>query len=764
MPARPPGPHIFTILLAALLALPVAAQTVSAQIDTAQVDTATFQPRVLPVAEIGRTSGTIKVDGELDEPAWSAATLLSGFAEVQPGNQVEPPVRSEALVTYDEQNLYVAFRAYDDPSSIRATFRNRDEIFQDDWVGIILDTYGDAGQAYEIFANPLGIQGDLFMSAGGNEDVGFDLIYYSEGRITEFGYQVEMAIPFGSLRFPNTTVQTWRITFLRNHPRDARRLYSWASADLGDPCILCQLGTLTGIEGVKPGTKLSLIPAFVGSHSGALADEDDPGAGLDNERITPEVSLNVRYNLTSSLAAEATINPDFSQIESDAARIDVNSTFALFFPERRPFFQEGSDLFSTWLDVVYTRSINNPIGALKWTGRAGRTSIAILNALDQDTPVLLPFEEQSNLVRAGRSFSNIVRARHTFGASSFLGATVTDRRLVDGGGGSIASTDLKVQFLKNYRLEAQVAVSRTTEPNSPTLSEQVDVETFARGRHTAALDGESFLGHGVFLSFDRNSRLWNFDVGYSAQSPTFRTANGFVRQNDFHAIRMFQGLNIYPENSFFVTISPGFFMRRQLNFDGAFKEGEIQPMLNLQMRGQTNVHMSYGFNRERFRADLFEGLRSWTISVNSRFSDPLGGGFYISGGRRIARFQSPPEIGRGLETGAFLTIKPLQRLVINPSIDFASLQDLETSEEFFSGFILRTSVDVQLTRALSVRLITQYDDFDDRLDLEPLLTFQLNPFSVFYVGSTHDYGRLGTNSFVPVERQIFFKFQYLIRR
>jgi len=730
----------------------------------AQSMTAPFTPLVLPSAEITRAEGKISIDGELTEPAWRNAVRLSGFAEIQPGDQIRPLVETEALVTYDEENLYIAFRAHDNPASVRATLRNRDQIFQDDWVGIVLDTYGDAAQAYEIFVNPLGIQGDLFMASGGNEDVGFDLIYYTDGRLTDFGYQVEMAIPFSSLRFPNLPEQNWRITFLRNHPRDTRRLYSWASASMHNACLLCQLGTLSGIEGVRPGTKLSLIPAFVGSHTGALIDEEDAGSGFDNERIKPELSVNARYDFTSSLAAEASINPDFSQIESDAAQIDVNSTFALFYPERRPFFQEGGDLFRTWLDVVYTRSINNPIGAMKLTGRAGRTSFAYLSALDQDTPILLPFEEQSNVVGAGRSLSNIVRVRHTFGASSYIGGIVTDRRWTEGGGGSTLSSDLRLQFLKRYRFAAQVAVSQTAEPDSPELSEDIEVETFSRGRHTAAFDGERFLGHGMYLSLDRSSRFWNFGIDYVAQSPTFRTANGFVRQNDYHEVEAYQELNFWPENSFFVVISPGISLEHQVNFAGEFKEAEITAMLNSRLKGQSFLHVSYVLRRERFSGLFFERLGSWTISVESQPTNPFGGGFYVSAGDRIARFETPPRRGNGIEAGGYLNLKPVQRLVIQPSIDYARLRDSKIGEEFFNGFIIRTSASVQLSRALSVRLITQHDHFDDRLDLEPLISYQLNPFSVVYLGSTHDYGRLETNSFHPMERQIFFKFQYLIRQ
>lgn len=731
-----------------------------------------FTPKVQPEAHAVQLSGPIHVDGRLSEPAWSNASRLSGLTEIRPGDQTSPDACTIVIVGYDKTHLYVAFRAHDpDPSSIRASLQNRDEIFGDDWVGIIVDPYGDATQAYEIFANPHGIQGDLLMSSTNGEDVGFDLVYQSEGRLTDEGYVVEMAIPFSSLRFPATPIQEWRITFLRTRPRRSRQQYSWATVDRDDPCFMCQFGTLRGLEGIEPSTNLDVIPAVVGSQSADLANASVPRSGLNNDRLTVEPSINLRYNFTPSVSAEATVNPDFSQVESDAARIDANETFALSYPERRPFFQEGSELFETWIDVIYTRSINAPIAAGKTTGRFGQTSVAYLSAIDQKTPMLLPFEEQSATLEVGQSASNILRARRSFGESSFVGATVTDQRYTDiGGSGSVASADAKIQFWKNYRLETQFALSRTDEPNHSDLSSTLDVATFDRGAHTAALDGETFTGTGAFVSVDRNARHWSFDLAYEHNSPTFRTPNGFERSNDYRLVRLWQGYQFYLDDGELVDrIRPSTWLMVERNFDGVGKQtaGELQ--LQIRLIGQTYVWTDVGYRQERFNGVRFPGLADWNLNVNSNFSDPVRLGFNVNGGRDIYRSDTPEE-GNALNVSVWGTFQPVSRVTIQPEANYARLRDIDTDTTFFEGYVLRAKTSVQFTRELSLRLITQYNHFSGRVDLEPLLSYEINPFSVFHVGTTHNYTVLEdtpvsdvNSSVVQTGRQFFFKFQYLFR-
>lgn len=732
--------------------------------------TEAFVPRQTPVTHAGRLSGPISVDGKIQEAAWDEATLVTGFTEVQPGDQTQPDACTEVFVGYDENHLYLAFRAHDpNPASIRASMRNRDDIFGDDWIGLILDTYGDAAQAYEIFANPYGIQGDLLMSSTSGEDVGFDLVYQSEGRRTDEGYEVEMAIPFSSLRFPDRPMQEWRLTFLRTRPRSSRYQYSWATMSRDDPCIMCQLGTLTGIEGVQSSTKLDVIPALVGTQAADLVDPDVLHSGLDNHRVTLEPSVNLRYNFTPSLSAEATVNPDFSQVESDAARIDVNETFALSFPERRPFFQEGSELFDTWIDVIYTRSINAPLAAAKTTGRFGRTSVAYLTALDRETPMLLPFEEESATLAVGQSASNILRARRSFGDNSFVGGTLTDQRYTDvGGSGSVLSTDAKLQFWTNYRLEGQLAVSSIQEPDDLSFSDAIGVDTFARGAHTAALDGEHYAGTGAFLSLDRNARHWSFDLAYEHNSPTFRTPNGFERSNDERRLQLQQDYTFYFDNGVLERLEPGHYAYTEQNFAGVGKDSFVGVHLASRWAGQTNVWMSAGLGRERFRDVKFERLPSWNVNVNSNFSDPVRLGIHLSGGRGIFRTDTPQE-GRRLNVGVWSTIQPITRLTIQPEANYARMQDVETGSTFFEGYVLRGKTSVQVSRELSMRLITQYNHFDGGVDLEPLLSYQINPFSAFHVGTTHDYGVLNDPTrpdafpLVQTGRQFFFKLQYLFR-
>jgi hypothetical protein len=715
-----------------------------------------WAPVFRPEMHIERAEGNIRIDGYLDDDGWTGAAYIDQFSEIEPGENIRPPVFTEAWITYDDENLYVAFKAHDDPRQIRASLRNRDEIFQDDWVGIILDPYGDATRAYELFANPLGIQGDLLMSRSG-ENVGFDMIYHTAGRITERGYIVEMAIPFKSIRFPNREVHDWRITLLRNYPRTSRHIFSWASVDRNDSCLMCQLGTISGLSGISGGGTLEVLPSLVGAQQSVGGAT--PGS-LDHGRITVEPSLNVRYNLSSSLTAEATLNPDFSQVESDAAQIDVNTTFALFFPERRPFFQEGAEMFDTMVDVVYTRSINSPSAAVKLTGQPGRMSIGFISAIDERTPILLPFRERSDLLEAGRSVSNIFRARQSFGANSYVGGVISDRRYMIGGSGSEVGIDGQWQATEHIRIDGQFVLSHTDEPDA----EDRFTSTREFGDdYTAALDGESFSGYATFLRAGRYGRNWNWSTTYQAFSPTFRAANGFVARNDFRRLSTNPSMAFY-SNGFVDFIRPSLLVARRWAFDGTELQREHQASVFLRMKGQTNMFASARYGSEHYLGHDLDGLYWLLLDAGSQFSEVLSAGFFVGGGRSIARFANPPAVGNGREAALSVSIKPLQRLFIRPRVSYASLTNPDTGEEYYSGFILRNRLDLLFTPELSLRLITEYNDFASAFSVEPLLAYRLNAYSMMYVGTTQRMIDGGfEHGFYTTSRQFFFKMQYLFR-
>ena len=521
---------LLLFLAAMLLTPPSFAQTMQTGVEAESADVSSFKPNILPSLNVSPATAPIVVDGQVNESAWHFAARAKNFSEVFPGDQTKPHIDIVAYMTFDEDHLYVAFTVEDDPDHIRANLSDRDALWQDDYVGVVLDPNQDGQSLYFIASNPLGIQGDSRISIN-NEDEGFNIIYSSEASITDTGYEVEMAIPFKSLRFPNRDAQTWRGTFWVTHPRASRNQYSWAAIDRDDPCWACQLGTITGIRGVSTGQNLEVLPALTGASAGVLRNADDPARGFDYDRLVLEPSLSLKYGLTSALTADLTLNPDFSQIEADVAQIDINSTFALMYEERRPFFQEGADLFSTEFQTVYTRSINDPIVASKLTGRWGSTDVAYIGARDNTSPLLLPFEEKSRLLSAGKSVSNILRIKRNFEGNSHVGALLTDRRLDLGGAGSTFGVDGQLRFLRKYLISGQLVASRTVESRDADRSIELDGITFGNKGHTAALDGERFGGLATSLELDREGRYWGFKVSYKQSSPTFRAANGFVRQN-----------------------------------------------------------------------------------------------------------------------------------------------------------------------------------------------------------------------------------------
>ncbi|MCH7619783.1 MAG: carbohydrate binding family 9 domain-containing protein [Candidatus Marinimicrobia bacterium] len=722
-----------------------------------------FVPNIKPILEVRKTTGKIVIDGDLNDAGWIGAARATNFTQTEPTDMVKPQSNTTALITYDDDNLYIAVIAMeDDPSSIRSSLRDRDRIFSDDLVGFILDTYGDASWAYEVFANPDGIQGDLRWTQRG-EDTSFDIVFKSEGKLTPEGYQVEFAIPFASLRFPDKNVQDWKITFWRIRPRESREEYSWAAISKNDPNFLGQFGSLEGIENVKPGKSFEILPSITSSQA-ASRDLSVPGSSFQNGDISGDASIGIRYGITSNTSIEGTINPDFSQVESDVAQIDVNNTFALFFPERRPFFQEGSDLFGTWYNVVYTRTINDPSFATKLTSRTNKFSYAYIGAVDERSPLVIPGEERSKIIAdLGKSYSNILRVRRSFNDDSHFGFIAVDRRIEGGGSGSNFSFDSNIRFKKIYNVELQGVLSHTAEVDDTTLTEGLNQTVFDNDGHTVGLDGESYYGNAVYASVERHARGWSFDFDYWHQTPTYRSDNGFQTRNHRRQGSIYNQYNFYPENSFFVQIQPAFNLIRIWNWDGIIKDNAISPRLFLRMKGQTTVYVQYTYGPETFKGKKFTDQQNAYGEIFTKFTDLIGGGFWVFTGRTIARNEAVPFSADVMEFGINGTIKPFDRLVIEPKLNHFKLQDTQ-GNELSNGYVFRARTEYQFTKELFLRLVVQYNDFSQRLNIEPLLTYKINPFSVFFVGSTHgSVDNLNNGNFVQTDRQYFMKFQYLFR-
>lgn len=724
----------------------------------------TFQPVYKPTLEVRRTVSPIKIDGILNDSAWQNASHADNFVERNPGDMVKPEVETEAYITYDDENLYVAFACYDDPSSIRATMCQRDQFSSDDAVCLLLDTYGEATWAYEFFVNPYGIQKDNLWTSVQGEDSGFDLVWRSAAKITETGYQVEMAIPFSSMRFPNKDVQSWKMDFWRNRPRESYNQYSWAAYDRNEQCWPCQWGTVDGIANVEPGNGLEILPTVVANQSGQLTNN-----GFDNGKIDGELSLGGKYSVSSDVTVEAYYNPDFSQVEADAAQIDVNTTIALFYPERRPFFQEGSDLFRTLFNSFYTRTVNDPLYAAKVTGRKEGFSFGFMSALDENTAYMIPLDESGPLVLAGKSYVNVLRAVKSFGLNSRGGFIISDRRFEGDGFGTVIGLDGDVRLTKNYSIIGQVLNTWTKEPNKPEYTAGLEGLEFDEGNHTAIFDGESFSGDAIITQFRRRARNWNFTVDYNHVHPEYRTETGYDPWVNYHNLSFYTNYNIYFETGLFERISPQFYTDRRWTFQDETRWRNLNFALEGNLRfAQTYFNLFYGTGFQSWSGKDYDNLWDATMDLNSRLGDKIELGFNIGRHMSVARFAEV----RGRETtiNASLDLKPFDRLIIEPNLNYARMTSAVDGEELYAGYISRTRFRFQANRQLSLRLVVQYNDFREVWDVDPLVTYQLSPFSIFYVGSTIDYTYFDNNSnnlyqdqWKISSRQFFMKLQYLFQ-
>ena len=381
---------------------------------------------------VPRTSAEIRVDGRLDEIAWTRALVVPLRYETRPGENVSPPVETEGLLTYDSEGVYVAFRAKDpNPGKIRAHLSDRDTAWNDDFVGVVLDTFNDERRAFEFFVNPLGVQMDVLKDdVSGSEDSAWDAIWSSAGRITEEGYVVEVAIPFHSLRFPaGSQQQTWGVDLIRFYPRSQRHRIASQPMDRDRSCYLCQISKIVGFEDIAPGRAIELVPTVV---SGRTDARDDESAGsLTQGDFESEVGLTAKWGVTPNLTLMGTINPDFSQVEADSAQLDVNNQFALFFPEKRPFFLEGADYFDTPLNAVFSRNVADPDWGLRMTGKVGSNGLGVFAAQDAVTNLIFPGSQGSDTGSFDfATTDSVLRYRRDVGQNSALGALVTSR---DGG-------------------------------------------------------------------------------------------------------------------------------------------------------------------------------------------------------------------------------------------------------------------------------------------------------------------------------------------
>lgn len=751
-----------TILLFAAFTLSFS--TSSAQ--TVGADTANASRFVVNAVKI---HGDIALTGKLTDPRWRLAPRVELNYEIQPGENTPAPQRTTVLTLYNSRYLYIGFICHDtDLSGIRAHVTERDNAFNDDFVGVIMDTYDDHQRAYELFENPYGVQMDG-LRTGNNEDMSFDMVWQSRASINDSGYTASMAIPFRSLRFPTKDVQNWGIEFLRNLPRASRIQISWVKLNLNDPCLLCQLGTLKGLKDLQSTGSIELLPYTMGVETGNINNSSDPRSAFSNGPVKGRVGLGLTYAPNPSLSFQSVVNPDFSQVESDAAQISVNNTFALFYPEKRPFFMEGSDIFSTLIQAYYSRTINDPLAAAKVVDKAGPFSVAYLGAEDRNSPFIIAGEEGSVSDNNGsdafstpfNSFSNIIRARYNFGLQSFVGATATTRNFTNAHN-YVGGVDWSLFFDKNYTFDGQFLLSNTRELNATNLVS--DPSYFGNTRFTKAFDGQEYDGTGFQADFKRDARYYSFRLTYTDFSPTFQAQDGYVTSNDSRMIDMVHDLQFYPDGKFVDNWGVDLESALQFDYQGARKQVYVLPDIYLNLKSQTNIYINYLLiNNELFHSVHFAGVHRWYFEINTNPTSSISFNMNASVGRFIYRAEEPA-IGSGHNIGAELIVMPTDKLSMTFDYSRSRLSDVDGGQLFFDGYIGRVVSIYQFSNKVFVRLIGQYDQFQKQVEIDPLFSYRLNAFTVFYAGSTHSLENFGEPyGIIQTERQFFIKLQYLWR-
>jgi len=408
-------------------------------------------------ARVPRLTGDVTVNGVLDEPVWQQADVLTGFSEFSPHDGVPATDSTHVLVWYSPTAIYFGIRAFEPHGAVHATLADRDKIAADDNVQILLGTFHDHRQAYVFGVNPLGVQMDGTIVEQGQvltggwtptlsgrvaPDLSQDFVFTSKGRLTDYGYEVEIRIPLKSIKYQASDEQSWDLHIVREIQHSGAE-DSWVPAKRSNTSFLAQAGTLDGLTGLTRGLVLDINPSVTERVTGA------PGArGWGYDRGSPQVGGRIQWGMTNTLTLNAAVNPDFAEVESDAGQFVIDPRQALFFPEKRPFFLEGMDAFNTPHNLIYTRRIVQPDAALKLTGKVAGTSIGVLSAAD----------DRSLTASGQRAVYNVIRAQRDIGGQSRLGMAYTDR-ILGGDYNRVADVDGRLVFGEVYSASFQAAGS-----------------------------------------------------------------------------------------------------------------------------------------------------------------------------------------------------------------------------------------------------------------------------------------------------------------
>jgi hypothetical protein len=729
------------------------------------------QPEVASVAEVESSSvaslaiphsqEAVQIDGVLDDAIWRSALTLPLTIETYPRENQTPTVETIAYLVENGDQLLIGFDARDpEPESIRAYLRDRDSAFNDDFVGVVLDTFNDQRRAFEFFVNPLGVQMDLINDdVNRNESESWDAIWDSAGQINDRGFTAEMAIPFSQLRFPSTDGdQTWGIDVLRFRPRAQRARISNNAQDRNLSCYLCQFGKFTGFANAEPGKALEVVPTLVATRSDSPPPSGGAPGQLEDGDFETEAGVGVRWGITPDLTLDVTVNPDFSQVEADVAQLEENTTFALFYPETRPFFLEGEDYYSSPLQAVFTRTVADPDAGAKFTGRTGKNTIGVFATNDVVTNLLLPgpFGSQStSLDQQNDGF--VGRYARGFGRTSQIGALVTSRQ-GDGYSNEVAGFDGRYFMNDNSTLRFQYLDSRTEYPAGV-------VQDFAQDPE---LEGDAWR-----LEYRYGSRNWFAQVVHQDLDPTFRADSGFIGrvdvvQDNFEFSRTFYG----NPGAWYTDWRLGMQGNASETVGGQFLVRNVQPFIAFQGPWQSFARLGVGDRKEYWNGVTYDMSNAFVFGqfrprsgLNITMQINRGDQIDFTNSRLAETRRYQPQIDWNATRHLLVRLRHTSEHLTTPegaTIFDAKLTDLRFTWQFnVRSFVRLTLQDQDISRNVAVYVDPATDARTESLASQLLYSYKLNPQTVIYAGYSdsqldHDL----TGDLEMTGRTFFFKLSY----
>ncbi|HEX5437838.1 MAG TPA: DUF5916 domain-containing protein [Gemmatimonadaceae bacterium] len=652
---------------------------------------------------IPRVAAEVTIDGMLDEAPWRKAAILTGFSTYQPVDGRPAPDSTEVLVWYSPTAIYFGIRAFEPHGNVVSTLADRDHIDADDNVQLLLDTFDDHRRAYSFSVNPLGVQADGTKSEGGGfgpghgfggDDLSSDFIWQSKGQLTTYGYQVEVRVPFTSLRYPTSGTQNWAVNVVRKVQHSGYE-DTWTPALKGRASFLAQSGTLVGLTDLHRALVLQANPETTTHIEGTPASD---GWSYSNN---PQLGGNVKWGVTSNLTLNGTIKPDFSQVEADAGQIAQDPRFALFFDEKRPFFVDGIEQFDVPNQLIYTRRIVQPVGAVKLTGKVGRTNLALLSAVDDNS--LEPTGEHPIV--------NIVRLRRDVGTSSTMGLVYTGR-VVGSDYSRMAGGDIHLVFGKLYYAQFQAVASVTREAGS-TIGAPLWEGVFDRtgrsfgfhytitgiGQNFAAADG--FVPRTGFVNPSIMNRVTIFGApGSALETWTLRsTVEGTWKYNDF-----FAGRSVLEDQAS---------VRNELTFRGGWQL-DVTPSIS-----------SFAFDPASYTTDAVQHVTAAGTDTLPFVVPPRITTYGLDVQGQTPQFQNisaslSATLSRDVD---FFETTPVRRMELNGSVDYRPTTQLRVSASYASSVlrqwddgrtvakeqIPRLKIEYQLSRPIFLRFVGQYD-------------------------------------------------------